>query len=233
MTRGSGGRKRCVGLAACMLCLAGPAFGAGLPSLAPPRPLLGLASFYRQPAPTPERPTSLKRRLRPGTISLGAQGQFGAIAGGSELESHFDLGPGYSVRFRYQLSGKAALGFSFEHQRYGVVDLPPNPNGPDADSTLIITTVAIEGMRFFHRERESMPYVLGGFGYASPDVVYHDAGTRRVNEGPFLVLGAGLESFLRDRVSIDTTLRGYGQIGNSELTLAVQLALGIHFYPGD
>jgi hypothetical protein len=233
MRRGSGGRKRWLGIAAAALCLAGQAFGAGLPALAPPRALLSLGSFYRQPAPTPERPTALKRRLRPGTISLGVQGQFGGIAGGSELENHFDVGPGYGVRFRYQVSGTSALGFSFEHQRYGVVDLPPNPNGPDTDSVLVITTVSIEGMRFFHRERESMPYVLGGFGYASPDVIYHDAGTRRVNEGPFLVLGAGIEHFVRERFSIDTTLRGFGQIGNSELTLAVQLALGIHLYPGD
>ncbi|HEY7728843.1 MAG TPA: hypothetical protein VID50_10365, partial [Candidatus Eisenbacteria bacterium] len=169
-----------------------------------------------------------------GTISLGVQGQFGGLAGASELERHFDLGPGYGIRFRYQLSRRSALGFSFEHQRYEPVDgLPVTPTPGATDSTLIITTVAAEGIAFFHRERETMPYLLGGFGYASPDVVYHDAGTRRVNEGPFLVLGAGIEHFLRERFSVDTSVRGFGQIGNSELTLAAQLSLGIHLYPGD
>jgi hypothetical protein len=234
MTRGSGARKRCIGITAGALLLAAPAFGSGLEALPGPLRLLGFEAYARQPAPTPATERARLRRLRPGTVSLGAQGQFGGIAGSSELERHFDVGPGYGARFRYQLSPQSALGFSFEHQRYNAISiLAPPTVVPLPDSTLIVTTVAVEGMAFFHRERETTPYLLGGFGYASPDVVYHDAGTRRVNEGPFLVLGAGIEHFVRERFSIDATLRGFGQIGNSELTLAAQLALGIHLYPGD
>jgi len=234
MTRGRGVRNRCVGMVAGALLLAAPASGALSPLLPAPRLLPGFEAYARQPAPTPTTPTALKRRLRTGTISLGIQGQYGGIAGSSELERHFDVGPGYGVRFRYQLSRRSALGFSFEHQRYEPVNIvAPAPVLPLPDSTLVITTVAAEGMAYFHRERDTVPYLLGGFGFASPDVRYHDAGTRRVNEGPFLVLGAGFEHFLRERFSIDATLRGFGQIGNSELTLSVQAALGIHLYPGD
>jgi hypothetical protein len=232
MTRGTGTRNRCVEIAVGALLLAAPAAGAA--PLSFPHPLLGLEAFARQPAPTPTTPKALKRRLRPGTISLGIQGQYGGIAGSSELERHFDAGPGYGIRFRYQLSRQSALSFSFEHQRYEPVSvLAPAPILPLPDSTLVITTVAVEGMGYIHRDRETVPYLLGGFGFASPDVRYQDAGTRRVNEGPFLVLGAGIERFLRERFSIDASLRGFGQIGNSELTLTTQLALGIHLYPGD
>lgn len=234
MTRGSGGRKRCIGITAGALLLAAPAFGSDLGALLAPRPPLGFEAYARQPAPTPAPGRTRLRRLRPGTVSLGVQGQFGGIAGNSELERHFDVGPGYGVRFRYQLSPQSALGFSFEHQRYNAIDVLAPPTAvPLPDSTLIVTTVAAEGILFLHRERETTPYLLGGFGYASPDVVYRDAGTRRVNEGPFLVLGVGVENFVRERFSIDATLRGFGQIGNSELTLTAQLALGIHLYPGD
>lgn len=234
MKSGTGTWNRCTGIAVGVLLLAAPAFGAGGLPLPAPRPLWGFESYARQPAPAPATPTALKRRLRSGTISLGVQGQYGGIAGSSELERHFDLGPGYGVRFRYQLSRESALGFSFEHQRYEPVSvLAPVTTVFASDSTLVITTVAAEGMAYFHRDRETVPYLLGGFGFASPDVRYHDAGTRRVNEGPFLVLGGGFEHFLRERFSIDATLRGFGQIGNSELTLAAQIALGIHLYPGD
>jgi len=234
MRIGSVGGTRCVGILIGALLLGAPCSGAPLGPLAIPRTSLLLAGFARQPAPTPSTPQALGRRLRAGTISLGVQGQIGGIAGGSELTDHYSFGTGYAIRFRYQLSRGAALGFSFEHQRYEPVNgLPPNPDPNAGDSTLIITTVAAEGIAFLHRERETVPYFLGGFGYASPDVVYHAAGTRRVNEGPFLVLGLGFERFVRERFSIDASARGFGQIGNSQLTMATQIALGIHLYPGD
>jgi hypothetical protein len=234
MRIGSVGSCRWVGIIVGVLLWGAPCSGAPLSPLAIPRTPLLLTEFSRQPAPPPSAPRPLSRRLRAGTVSLGIQGQIGGITGGSELTDHYSFGPGYGIRFRYQLSRGAALGFSFEHQRYDAVGgLPPNPDPNAGDSTLVITTVAAEGMAFLHRERETVPYFLGGFGYASPDVVYHGAGTRRVNEGPFLVLGVGFEHFVRERFSIDAAARGFGQIGNSELTLATQIALGIHLYPGD
>ncbi len=54
-----------------------------------------------------------------------------------------------------------------------------------------------------------------------------------MNEGPFLTVGLGLERFVRPRVSIDASVRGYGEVGNSELSLFSQVDLGIHLYPGD
>jgi len=98
---------------------------------------------------------------------------------------------------------------------------------------LVVTTVAAEGTVFFHRERDTNPYLLGGLGFASPNVKYGQKESRRVDEGPFGVVGVGLERFVRPRVSLDFTVRGYAQVGNSELSLLSQITAGIHLYPGD
>jgi hypothetical protein len=188
----------------------------------------------RQPAPVTPRVTPRLRRLRKGTLSLGGQVGFGIVRGSSELNDHFDSGLGYAFRFRYMLSSRSALGFSFESQRYGTrAGLPFNPDPFATDSELVVTTVASEMVLFFNRERETTPYLVGGLGFASPNVTYDRKESRRVDEGPFLVVGAGLERFVRQRMSLDFSLRGYAQVGNSELSMFSQLTAGIHLYPGD
>ena len=189
----------------------------------------------RQPAPVSPRPVPKLRRMRKGTLSLGAQIGYGLVRGSSELNDHFDQGPGYGFRFRYMLSTRSALGFSFESQRYSTrAGLPVNTAfGAARDSQLVVTTVGTELVLYFHRERETNQYLLGGVGFASPNVMYERKESRRVDEGPFLVVGAGLERFLRPRVSLDLSLRGYAEVGNSELSLFSQLVVGIHLYPGD
>jgi hypothetical protein len=188
----------------------------------------------RQPAPVSPRPAPLLRRLRKGTISLGAQVSYGVVRGSSELNDHFDDGLGYAFRFRYMLSTRAALGFSFENQRYNTrAGLPVSPTPFATDSQLVVTTVASEAVVWFHREREWTPYLLGGLGVASPNVTYDRKESRRVNEGPFLVLGTGVEKFVRPRFALDFTIRGYAEVGNSELTMFSQVSAGIHLYPGD
>jgi hypothetical protein len=195
----------------------------------------GTMMLRRQPAPVQPRRTPTLRRQRKGTISLGGQLGYGFVRGSSELNDHFDGGLGYGFRFRYMLSPSSALAFSFENQRYATrAGLPPD-TGPFAarDSELVVTTVASEFTAFFHREREFTPYLLGGVGFASPNVNYETKESRRVDEGPFVVVGAGFERFFRPRVSLDVTLRGYAEVGNSELSLLSQLTAGIHLYPGD
>jgi len=159
---------------------------------------------------------------------------YGFVRGSSELNDHFDNGLGYAFRFRYMLSKRAALGISFENQRYdGRAGLPVSTTQFATDSQLVVTTVASEAVVWFHREREWTPYLLGGLGYASPNVIYGRKEFRRVNEGPFLVVGAGVEKFVRPRVSLDFSMRGYGEVGNSELSMFSQISAGIHLYPGD
>jgi hypothetical protein len=191
------------------------------------------AVSMRQPPPAEKPRAPLLRRQRPNTISIGIQGDYGIIRGNSRLADGFSDGPGYSFRFRYMLAPSFALGFSFESQRfYDKGGLPSTELGA-GDSTVVMTTVGMEGVFYIHREREVNPYFVTGFGYASPDVVDEVRGSARVNEGMFLVMGAGLERFIRPRFSLDFTLRGEALISNSEFTGVGTISAGIHLYPGD
>jgi hypothetical protein len=194
---------------------------------------LGGGDFLRQPEPTPPPARVRLRRQRPNTISLGFQGQFGVVRGNSRVADGFDQGPGYAFRFRYMLSPSAALGFSFEHQRYGSIQVPIEVPGEVADSHTVITTVSAEAVFFVHREREFVPYFLGGFGYATPDVVFAENDASRTNEGLFAVIGVGFERFIRPRLSVDASIRGHALVSNAEFTSMGQVSLGIHLYPGD
>ena len=202
-------------------------------TLGPRRSQFALGQDAYQPAPaSPERRTLL-RRQRPNTISLGIQGSYGIVRGTSRLSDGFDDGPGYAFRFRYMLTPSFALGFSFENQRFEDRGGVPSTTPGASDSSIVMTTVSMEGIIFLHRERETHGYFLGGFGHASPDIVDEALGSARVNEGLFLVAGAGFERFMRPRLSLDFMLRGYGMISNSEFTSFAQICAGIHLYPGD
>lgn len=189
--------------------------------------------FRRQPEPTPPPARGTLRRQRSNTISLGVQGQLGVVRGNSRVADGFDQGPGYAFRFRYMLSKSAALGFSFEHQRYNSIQEPVEVPGQFADSHVVITTVSAEGVFYIHREREFVPYFLGGFGFATPDVIFAEDQAARTNEGLFLVAGVGFERFVRPRLSIDASVRGHALVSNSEFTSIAEVSLGIHLYPGD
>jgi len=195
--------------------------------------VLWRAGAERQPAPVPTRRGPVIRRMRPNTISLGIQGQYGGMRGSSRLADGFDNGPGYALRFRYMLSPSSALGFSFEHQQFGSIQPRLNVPGDFADSHVVVVTISAESVFYLHRERDTHPYFLVGFGYQSPDIVYAEDVASRVDEGAFLTGGLGFERFIRPRLSIDGSLRVYGSIANSEFTSTGELSLGIHLYPGD
>jgi hypothetical protein len=202
-------------------------------SLGPWRDQLASASGAYQPPPATPATKPLLRRQRPNTISIGIQGSYGVVRGNSRLADGFSHGPGYAFRFRYMVAPSFALGFSFESQRYYNRGGAPSPTPGATDSVVVMTAVSAEGVVYLHREREVNPYFLGGFGHASPDIVDEVLGSTRVNEGLYLVLGAGLERFVRPRFSLDFTLRGYALLSNSEFTSFGQVCAGIHLYPGD
>jgi hypothetical protein len=194
---------------------------------------LAMASGAYQPPPATPVRRPLLRRQRPNTISLGVQASYGVVRGNSRLADGFSDGPGYAFRFRYMLDPSFALGFSFEnHHWYDQGGTPSNELGA-GDSSVTLTTVAIEGVYYLNRESEVNPYFVGGFGHAAPDIVDELRGSTRVNEGIFLMLGVGLERFIRERFSLDLSLRGNALVSNSELTTFATVSAGIHLYPGD
>lgn len=199
---------------------------------APWRDQLAMSSGAYQPPPATPTRKPLQRRQRPNTISLGMQAAYGAVRGNSRLADGFSDGPGYAFRFRYMLNPSFALGFSFENHHWYDKGTPSTELGA-GDSSVTLTTVSAEGVLYLNRESEVNPYFVAGFGHAAPDVVDELRGSTRVNEGIFLVLGAGLERFIRSRFSLDFTLRGNALVSNSELTTFATLSAGIHLYPGD
>lgn len=130
------------------------------------------------------------------------------------------------------LSGSAALGFSFEHQRFGSIN-PPANSGEFADSHVVNTTVSVEGVFYVHRENAGHPYFLGGFGIATPDIIFSEGQSSRANEGLFAVGGVGFERFVRTRFSLDFSIRGYALVSNAQFTSVGEIGFGIHLYPGD
>jgi opacity protein-like surface antigen len=194
---------------------------------------LAMASGAYQPPPATPARRPLLRRQRPNTISLGVQGSYGVVRGNSRLADGFSDGPGYAFRFRYMLDPSFALGFSFEnHHWYDQGGASSNELGA-GDSSVTLTTVSVEGVYYLNRESEVNPYFVGGFGHAAPDIVDELRGSTRVNEGIFLMLGVGLERFIRERFSLDLSLRGNALVSNSELTTFATVSAGIHLYPGD
>jgi hypothetical protein len=202
-------------------------------SAGPWRDGLAMASGAYQPPPAPPARRPILRRQRPNTISLGVQGSYGAVRGNSRIADGFTDGPGYAFRFRYMLHPSFALGFSFEnHHYYDRGGAESNELGA-GDSSVTLTTVSVEGVYYLNRASEVNPYFVGGFGHAAPDIVDELRGSTRVNEGIFLMLGIGLERFIRSRFSLDFSLRGNALVSNSELTTFASLSGGIHLYPGD
>jgi opacity protein-like surface antigen len=188
----------------------------------------------RQPPPAPEKPKPRLRRMRTNAINLGLQITYGGVGGSSRIGEGFSSGIGYAFRFRYQMKPSFALGISFESQRFDANSNNPPSTEPDAsDSTVNMTTVSGEAVFYVNRQKETNPYFITGIGIASPDVVDENLGSARVDDGPFLVLGAGLEHFIRDRFSIDLALRGYGLASGSEFTTMYQVCAGIQLYPGE
>ena len=194
---------------------------------------LAMASGAYQPPPQTPARRPLQRRQRPNTISLGMQAGYGVVRGNSRLADGFSDGPGYAFRFRYMLSPSFALGFSFENHHWYDQGGAPSLEVGAGDSSVTMTTVCLEGVYYMKRETDVNPYFVGGFGHAAPDIVDENRGSSRVNEGIFLMLGVGLERFIRSRFSLDFSLRGNALVSNSELTTFATISGGIHLYPGD
>lgn len=162
---------------------------------------------------------------RPGTLSLGLQGQYGLIAGPSNFAEDYDFGPGFAIRIRYALGGPQAFGISFESQTFD-----PDPKSTDENPPLDLkfANATVEYVRYFNRGAGRSQYAAFGAGLFHPSEVRRN-GVQVVSDGLVLTAGGGLEIFFRRNTSIDLSLRAYGMIGDS-VSATVQAAAGIHLY---
>jgi hypothetical protein len=162
---------------------------------------------------------------RPGTLSLGIQGQYGAIAGPSDFADDYDFGSGFAIRIRYALGGPQAIGISFESQTFD-----PDPKSTDENPPLELkfANAMVEYVRYFNRGAGRSQYAAFGAGLFHPSEVRVN-GVQLVSDGLVLTAGGGLEIFFRRNTSIDLSLRAYGLIGDS-VSATIEAAAGIHLY---
>ena len=186
-------------------------------------PVLGLALLGWIILFAPERASAQER---PGTLSLGIQGQYGTLLGPSDFAEDYDWGAGFALRIRYALGGPQALGISFESQTFE----PSNdaPEGPDEPLELKFAHVSLEYLRYFNRGHGRSQYALIGLGLAHPSEV-RSGGVAEVSDALLLTGGGGVEVFVHRTVAIDISARAYGMIGES-VTATVEFAAGVHFY---
>jgi len=172
------------------------------------------------------RPERACAQERPGTLSLGFQGQYGTLLGPSDFAEDYDWGAGFGIRIRYALGGPQALGISFESQTFD----PSNdaPESLDDPIKLKIANVSVEYLRYFNRGHGRSQYAAIGVGLSHPSEE-RTGGVAEVSDALLLTGGGGVEVFVHRTVAIDISARAYGMIGES-VTATVEFAAGLHFY---
>ncbi len=169
---------------------------------------------------------SASAQERPGTLSLGIQGQYGFIFGPSDFSEDFNNGAGFGVRIRYALGGPQAFGISFESQTFGPTPEPGDENPP---RDLRLANVSVEYLRYFNRGQGRSQYAVFGGGLFHPTEV-RERGVAAVSDGLLLVGGAGVEIFVRRTTAVDLSLRVNGLLGGDAFSATVEAAAGFHFY---
>jgi hypothetical protein len=171
-------------------------------------------------------PSLARAQERPGTLSLGLQGQYGTLLGPSDFAEDYDWGPGFALRIRYAFGGPHALGISFESQTFDPT--PDPPEALDEPLELKIANVGVEYIRYFNRGHGRSQYAVIGLGLSHPSEE-RTGGVAEVSDALLVTGGGGVEVFVHRAVSIDISGRGYGMIGES-VTASVEFAAGFHFY---
>ncbi len=165
---------------------------------------------------------------RPGTLSLGLQGQYGIITGASEFAERFDRGGGLAIRIRYALGGPQAFGISFESQSFGADREAQEGTELDAEK-LTLSNATVEYLRYFNRGQGRSQYMVAGLGLYHPSDVRR-AGVAIASDGLILALGAGLEVFVLRATAVDVSLRANALLGNDALSTTLEAAIGFHHY---
>jgi len=165
---------------------------------------------------------------RPGTLSLGIQGQYGVIFGPSDMASNYDRGGGFALRIRYAIGGPQAFGVSFESQTFGG-DSGAEPVDPAPDR-LKLSNATVEYLRYFNRGEGRSQYVVAGGGLFHPSEKRTDGTVAVRSDGLILVFGGGVEIFVRRTTALDLSLRANALLGGDAVSATLEAAIGPHFY---
>ena len=171
------------------------------------------------------------RPVREGTLSFGLVGQGGALLGGGDLAEVYDFGPGLGVRLRYRTSRDAALGLTFEAQRFNAKQAPQTPDDPEWIRSV---NAIFEYYKYFRVQQRSPRYLNFGVGLMQLRRRLETEEVDFPGDGAIFVVGGGTEIWWSRVLSVDLNLRYNGMLrgveGSSQYTHAATLSLGFQFY---
>lgn len=171
------------------------------------------------------------RPVREGTLSFGLVGQAGALLGGGDLGEVYDFGPGLGVRLRYRTSRDAALGLTFEAQRYNAKEEPVTPDDPEWIRSV---NAIFEYYQYFRVQSRSPRYLNFGVGLMQLRRRLETEEVDFPGDGAIFVVGGGTEIWWGRVLSVDLNLRYNGMLrgveGSSQYTHAATVSLGFQFY---
>ncbi|MGD8395488.1 MAG: hypothetical protein PVF43_08440 [Candidatus Eiseniibacteriota bacterium] len=174
------------------------------------------------------RPASAQER--PGTLSLGIQGQYGLIAGPSDFAEEYDRGAGFAIRIRYALGGPQAFGISFESQNFDPDASAPLDTGEDdAPVDLKLSNATLEYLRYFNRGEGQSQYLTVGFGLYHPSEE-RTSGLTALSDGLVLLGGIGTEIFALRTTAFDLSLRANALFGGDAVSASFEAGVGVHHY---
>ena len=171
------------------------------------------------------------RPVREGTLSFGLMGQGGALLGGGDLGSVYDIGPGMSARLRYRTSRESALGLTFEAQRFDAKQKPMTPDDPEWIRSV---NAIFEYYQYFRVQQRAPRYLMAGVGLMQLRRRLETEEVDFPGDGAIFVLGGGTEAWWGRSLSVDVSLRYNGMLrgveGSTQFSHAVTLGLGFQFY---
>ncbi len=202
--------------------------------------IVGSATSGRAQEPTPGAPPGSEpapggfrpRIVREGTVSLGAQAQYGTLVGNVGFGRDFKAGPGMVISVRYRTSRDAAVGLSFGAQRFNVDKSSPAADVYDWARGI---TTTFDYYQYFDVRKRTPRYFTVGAGLAQMRRRLLDGETDFPGDAGILTLGGGTEIWCKRWLTIDLSVRYYGLLGridggSTSLSHNIQAAAGLQFY---
>ncbi len=190
----------------------------------------------QEPSPGPPpvaaaRPSLVPRLVREGTLSLGAQGQYGTLIANTGFGRDYKSGPGLNVMVRYRTSRESAIGLSFGAQRINVDK--SSPVAAEAEWVRGIVTT-FDYYQYLGVRGRAPKYLVAGAGLVQMRRRLVGGELDFPGDAGVLTLGVGSEVWWKRWVTLDLSVRYYGFLrkvdGAIDLTHGVQAGVGLQLY---
>jgi opacity protein-like surface antigen len=202
-------------LAALGLAGAGPPLPVARAQTPPPAPAEGATSAFRP------------RLVRQGTIALTGMASYGTLLESGRYGQTFNSGIGLGFGLRYRTSYEAAVGVSFESQRF---DARAPGDSAAAAVRLNLVVTSLDYYRFFSHRSRVPRYLVLGVGLVQARQTDADGELEYPGDGGMFKVGGGIEYWMSRSLTADLNVRYNGVFSNSRLDHDFQIGLGLNFY---